>query len=427
MGSCISVFADSSIQVKLLYEVEILGPSIVEPCANRLWVYSVGEKELWEIEPETGKVMTQHPLSKLQISGAVTALGCKDQKLLAASFDRSSRTVKVNTHVLSGGSLVRDIFCSASSCTLIRDKVYQSQNLKKWTEVPIPSSSDIPKKKQEKEHFFSNWQDQFLVAKGSYFRGLAMPDQKLLLLDAVRSGVVTYDADHTEKWEAWGFRKGSLLFPKGFAFLSPDVLVISDVGLKLISFFERDGRYLGSIGADGKEQRFGYPLDIAVIGNTIYSVDFFANKLRAFTVEMILEIKSSEKIFKIQENFFRHPDVAKYFSETRCLNCHDGLQTYTLERFLNMKERFNHPLHVEVKQKTDLPLWSGGKVDCFSCHHPHHEAPAGKTVSQFGTVQSITKLPYQFRKSLPELCLEWKPAFIWAWKILKDKNLMCLE
>ncbi len=416
IGSCISVFADFSVQAKRLYEIEIPGPSIVEVCGYHLWVYSVGEKAIWEVDPNTGNVTTKTPLSELQISGIVTAFGCKDQKLLIASFDKSSRTAKLNTHVLSGGSLVRDIFCNASSCYVIRDKIYHSQNLKTWTEVSIPLSADIPKKKQEGEHYFSNWQDQFLVAQGSYFRGLAMPDQKLLLLDAVRSGVVTYDVNHTEKWEAWGFRKGSLLFPKGFAILSSDVLVISDVGLKLISFFERNGKYLGSMGTDGKDQRFGYPMDIAAVGHTIYSVDFFANKLRAFTIEKILSIESSKK-FKVQENLFRHPDVAKYFSETRCLNCHDGLQTYTLERFLNMKERFNHPLHVEVRKKTALPLWSGVQVDCFSCHHPHHEAPAGKTVSQFGAIQSVTKLPYQFRKSLPELCLECHPE-----KGLKDQN-----
>jgi len=424
VGSC--VFADSSIRAKLLYEVEILGPAIIEPCANRLWVYSVGEKELWEMDPKTGNVETKTSLSRLQISGAVTALGCQDQKLLAASFDKSSRTVyfhhfvtpsKIKTHILSEKSLVRDIFCSASSCYLIRDKVYQSRNFDRWTKVPLQSSADIPKRKLEKEHFFSNWQDQFLVAKGSYFRGLAMSDQKLLLLDAVRSGMVTYDKRYVGKWESWGFRKGSLLFPKGLALLSPDILVISDVGLKLISFFDLDGKYLGSIGADGKGQRFGYPIDIAVIGNTVYSVDFFANKLQAFMMEMIFEVKSIAPLFEIQENLFRHPDVAKYFSETRCLNCHDGLQTYTLERFLNMKERFNHPHHVKVQQKTVLPLWSGGEVDCFSCHHSHHEAPAGKTVSQFGNIQSVTKLPYQFRKSLPGLCLECHPE-----KGLKDQN-----
>ncbi|MBI2646550.1 MAG: cytochrome c3 family protein, partial [Deltaproteobacteria bacterium] len=288
---------------------------------------------------------------------------------------------------------------------------------KAWTEVPIKSSADIPKKKQEKEHYFSNWQDQFLVARGSYFRGLVMPDQSLLLLDTIRAAVITYDSDHAEKWESWGFRKGNLLFPKGFAMLNSNVLAISDVGLKLISFFDHEGRYLGSLGADGGEQRFGYPLDIAVVGNTLVSVDFFANKLLAFQVEIKPEKKTKVSLLEIQENIFRHPDVVKYFSETRCLNCHDGLETYTLERFLNIKERYNHPIHVDVKQKTDLPLWSGGKVDCFSCHHPHHEAPAGKTVGQFGNVQSVTKLPYQFRKSIPELCLECHSE-----KGLKDQN-----
>ena len=46
IGYSIAAFSDPSIHAKRLYEVEILGPSIVEPCGGRLWVYSVGKKEL---------------------------------------------------------------------------------------------------------------------------------------------------------------------------------------------------------------------------------------------------------------------------------------------------------------------------------------------------------------------------------------------
>ena len=408
--------AETSIRAKYLYEVKIPGPSIIEPCADHLWVYSVEGKDLWKVNPQTGSVLTQTLLSKLNIQWPITALGCYNQKLLAASIDKTSHTAyfhifeepsKVSTQVLQGKNIVRDIFCDISSCYLIRDKLYRSQNLKNWDEVSISSSSDIPKLKSEKEHYFSNWQDQFLIAKGSYFRGFSDPRTKnLLLLDSIRSAIVTWSPSHAEKWESWGFRRGNLLFPKGFAILNQDVLVISDVGLKLISFFNRQGKYFGSIGADGKNQRFGYPLDIAIIGNTLYSVDFLANKLVALAIEHIPEKDSPTPALKVQENLFRHPDVVKYFSETRCLNCHDGLQTYNLERFLNISERHTHPIRVEVKQKTKLPLWSGGKVDCFSCHQPHHNAPAGKIVDQFGKIQSVATLPYQLRKSIPELCLE---------------------
>lgn len=421
----IGVSAELVIQATHDYDQEISGPSVVEVCGNNLWVYSVGAKSIYEMDPDSGSVLHQTGLSQLHIQGTITALGCMEQKLVLASFLKDSHEVSfhslltpitVSSRRLPGHEWVRDIFCRGLSCYLIRDKIYHSRDLKKWDEVQIPSSANIPKRSLQKEALFSNWQDQFLVAQGSYFRGWVTPNDKLLLLDSIRSAIVTYEPHRMEKWESWGFRRGNLLFPKGFAVLNNNVIAISDVGLKLISFFDLNGQYLGSVGADGPDKRFGYPLDIAVSDNRLFVIDFFKNTLSAFDIKFeSLEKKDIPKL--IHENLFRHPEVSQYFSETRCLNCHDGLETYNLERFLNLKDRSQHPLYKEIQKQIDLPLGTKNKMDCFSCHHSHHEAPPGKTVSQFGNIQSVSKLPYQFRKSIPELCLECH-----AEKGLSDQN-----
>ena len=410
-----ALYADESIQAKLVYEVDISGPSVIASCDNALWVYSVGEKELWSLHAHTGTPLIKIPLAKLHIAGTLTALGCKNNLLLMASFQKDKKRVFFHTfsnssHVtevpLPGTFLVKDIFCNQTTCYVIRDSIYSSQNLNAWSQVHIPYSADIPKRVLSDTHYFSNWQDQFLVAQGSYFRGLAILNERLLLLDTIRAAVVTRSGATLEKWESWGFRRGNLLSPKGFALLKNGMLAISDTGLKLISFFDQEGQYFGSTGKDALNKRFRHPLDIATLDNTLYVVDFLENKLYAFDIELKPETQKTQSFLSLRENLFRHPDVMDHFSETRCLNCHDGLETYNLERFLNVKERQHHPLHKEVKQETTLPLWTGKKVDCFSCHHPHHQAPMGKIVGQFGDVQSVEKLPFQLRASIPELCLQ---------------------
>ena len=91
------IHADESIQAKLIYETNISGPSIIELCNNVLWVYSVGEKELWSLNPLTGTALTKTPLSKLKITGTLTALGCKKNLLLAASYHKDTKHVFFHT------------------------------------------------------------------------------------------------------------------------------------------------------------------------------------------------------------------------------------------------------------------------------------------------------------------------------------------
>lgn len=57
-------------------------------------------------------------------------------------------------------------------------------------------------------------------------------------------------------------------------------------------------------------------------------------------------------------------------NKNRCLLCHDGTVTDESSKYLSGV--VHHPLFVEMKGKTDLPLAEGNKVYCASCHNPHH-------------------------------------------------------
>ena len=313
--------ADYAIRGKPLYAIHISGPSLVESCNEALWVYGVSEKEVWEINPNTWVPVSKTPIQKKNISGTLTALGCKNNELLAASFEKKTKQVLLhrfskNTPItLPGTGLIRDIACNTKTCFVIRDEVYQSQNFKDWEKIGLPKSAQLPKlkRKGKEQYHFLNWQDSFIVAQGTYIRGLALSNETHIFLDSIRSAVVLRSPQKTEKWESWGFRRGNLLYAKGMALLDNQTLVISDVGLKLLSFFTLEGAYLGSLGADGLLERFGYHVDIATLGHKVYVSDFLNNKLYAFEVEINPDHPKKLGELEVIENLFRNEAVQKNF------------------------------------------------------------------------------------------------------------------
>ena len=407
---CNLIYGSELEQIKVNFQTKIPAPSIIEPCADKLWVYSVEDISLYKLNPKSGAILEVIPLAKIGIDGPITAMGCDKKRLLIASFiEQNSQVslytynIKTERYLLPGKHFIKDIFCGFDYCYLIRNEVSRSQDLTNWSIVPVEKSANISRViPKEKKHIYSQWQDQFLIGKGIYFRGQVSPDGELLLLG---SSIVTATPSKVTKWERWGFNEGDLLFPKGLASTENLPIVISDVGLGMVSIFTKSGEYQQSFGSDTKSKRFGYPIDISGDGNIIYVADFLDNKIYSFNIQNVkAQTNRVKNKIVLKKSWFRHASVQSSFPTTRCLNCHDGLATYNLPRFINNKSRSHHPVGVEMKAKTKLPLGPGNTVVCSSCHNPHHTTGKGEVVSQLGDISTVAHLPFQLRLSLTKLC-----------------------
>ena len=420
-ATALSPFAFAEkVPVKAKFTTAIESPSVITACENALWAYSTQTRNVIRINPESGAVQSMTPATALKIDGNVIAIGCSTKKLLIAAQKRgdSNRTYSLTVVPIADGKLgagrsvklpgsgpIRDLFCRPHTqiCYAIRDQIFRTYDLVSWQEASIPRSRGVPSSEvNTEENPFAGWQDQFIIASGQYFRGSVL-DTKLFLLDPLRSSVVSVDlkSNQDQKWGRWGVWEGRLMSPKGMAPLD-GYFAISDVGLKLVFIFTPEGKYIGSIGADGGAARFNYPLDIAAIGKSLYVADFGGNKVYGFDTNPAATppLKPSSKLEDvIRQNLFRDPTVLKARARTRCLSCHDGLQINSLDKF--MEHGKHHPINVEMKPgiKIDLPLDAGRLVTCSTCHDAHHGVAEGPI-----TPKSQHR-PHMLRKPVRELCL----------------------
>lgn len=438
---CISTFPGLSFaQEKLaehLFKSEISAPTIVEYCADAVWAYSVDHNELWSLDPQKGTLQQRHRIDEVLPGELLTALTCNNSSFIVGTVRKFNGTDKLPKQVvglyrvgftkgdshlgkpekltLPEDTLVRSINTSSvfplDGFILVQNSVFKSNDLVNWKKLDLASSKDVKSVDEDLvANPFSDWQEGFLISQGRYAKAKLLPDGELMLLDPFRAHVVFKGKDSSYRWGNWGTRTGTMMFAKSFEYLPSNVVAVSDVGLKLIFFFDRKGVYLGSTGSDGAEARFGYPIDMASEKDRLYVADYFGNQIFAFKVKRpespqgtsYKDKPHDEKSFAAN-NLFRHPDAQKTYDIVRCLNCHDGLEKYSLDKFILHKKR--HPTGVVQKTEVDLPLSEGHKVDCFTCHQAHHKSLSGVLTGQFGADQVSGKLPYMLRKPLKELCL----------------------
>ncbi len=422
-GSSFSIASAAElIPAKLKFATSIAAPSVLTTCEGNLWVYGIGDRALYQLNLETGEVIRQSSFSK---SGSlVTALGCGAKALLIASQERgapgSPRSYSLEQVPLAGNpvklgarkrlnipgtGLIRDISCGATGCILIRDGVHQSSNLKTWKKLNLPASKDIvgtePGMPGLTENPFAGWHDRFIIANGRYFRAVQEETGGLWLLDPNRSSIVSFEEPlpgKSTRWGRWGVWEGRLMSPKGFALIGKDYVAVSDTALKLVFIFARNGKFIGSLGADAKGARFGYPLSLAASANRLYVADLALNKLLGFEIDPgqkpePQDTKSFDEI--LRKNLFRDPEVLKDRVRTRCMNCHDGVEINSLDK--SMYQGKHHPVNIESRAtKIDLPLENGKTVICATCHDAHH----GNRATDSGR-----KNLFMLRKPVDKLCI----------------------
>jgi len=434
--SCAPVFGAS-----VLFQTDIPGPNAIALCGKTLWISSVPTKELRALDPSTGKTLEKMSSERFFGLGQITALACVRDQLFVSTAVKFRGTEKLKEYEiglfkaalgppgtgkitgvesvrLPGKSLVQDLFAVGSKTYLIQGNIFVSTDLKQWKEAGVPDSAKIKNIKFDTEkNPFADWQESFFVFEGRYTKGLQLKDGKLAFLDPFRGNVVIQEDKNYIKWGHWGMRPGNLMFSKSITPLDGLRLAISDVGTKLISIFSENGDFLELVGKDGKLARFGYPMSIQSQGNSLFVADFLDNKVFALSAPPLdkVEIETEPDNDFLQHNLFRHPDNQKTYAMVRCLNCHDGTERFSLEKF--QLDRTHHPIDVEVKKKIDLPLTEDHKVSCFTCHQAHHKRLSGVVTGHFGDQKKLAEIPHMLRRSDKDLCLTCHEE-----KALKDES-----
>ena len=421
-----------------IFQVKMPSPTLVTVCGESLWAYSVELNEIFLLQTKTGAVTQKYSIDRVLPGELLTSLSCTSTSLIFGTvhkFDRDgdkllSQVISLYRFSIPQGaaglgnpeklllpetSLIRSLDASkvgmADRYILVQNKVYQSSDLSNWKVVEVPHSAEVkPTDADTAKNPFADWQEAFLISQGRYAKAVALDEGGMALLDPFRAHVVIKSKDTAFRWGRWGTRNGKLMFAKSLAMISKDVVVISDVGLKLVFFFDINGNYIGSTGKDGTDSRFGYPVSVATHNDQFYVADYFGNQLFAFNFKRPISSYDTVEGQKLLENksfiandLFRNPETQKTYDIVRCLNCHDGLEKFSLDKFVLEKKR--HPTGVEQKTKIDLPLAEGNKVSCYSCHQPHHQSLSGVVTDQYGEDQKAQKLPYMLRKPVKELCL----------------------
>ncbi len=425
--SCFTVMElfSKDIISEIKFKKMVVGPALVVTCEYKIWTYSVGDNR-FTLFSAKGEIFKSYKVASFGDIPKVTALACSDQGVLFAGLDKNDKAqlflmsgerVKNLNYKIEEPGHIRNISCYKKSCVVVHQNIYISLDFSRWLKIEAPGSSKIPLIGAEGDSAaFANWQDKFEITKDEYSRAIISEKGELFLLDpfkvkVVNVGYVAEDGTFSLgakfiKWGKWGTWEGQLMYPKAIKYWGRhDLFVISDVGLKNVFFFGTDGKYFGKLGEE-EAKGLVYPIDFALDDDSLYITDFLANTilgvdLQKFEKRADVASKKIENYF--QRNLFKDPKINEGFSNTRCLNCHDGLEIYSLDNFV--KEKSHHPTEIEAKYGVDLPLWLGKYISCATCHTQHHVPQNASSYIKNGKEEKGEKLPHNLRREYRLLCI----------------------
>ena len=365
-----------------------------------LWTYSRIKKQVIAISPKDGADAGAMNLS-IPKDSQVTSLTCQDRDLwVLLQPTRIPSTFKSKILVLGtepGGTsrelaapangLSGDLKCLGNDCWISLDgKVWHKSGDRKWANVSVPSTSDVPHLQLSTEdNPFADWQEKLAVAQGRITRVLPLADGQLALLDSARTSVLLSNKDQKPagdssrwiRWGRWGPWEGDLISPKAIAPIGPDRFAVSDTALKAILIFDRRGGYLGALGEGSGDPsplwNAGYPIQLVTSGTQsvrVFVLDLLGEKIigRAIEAARIPTFTSGGVRAGFNRiNLFRRSGLPHDRSSTRCLSCHDG--TFRDDSTKILSSFNNHPSQAGETS-----------ISCDHCHDPHHGG--GKIVAQ---------------------------------------------
>jgi predicted CXXCH cytochrome family protein len=374
-ANALPVIKIKDIPVKLVFETQVASPIAIVYCKKYLWTFSVANQKIINLDPQNGKIIKEFNLSSLGLTERPTdlaAMSCRENHLFIVINSKAQNFILETEYKQDSLEIVRkmiiprkarttDFFCDLKQCWLLQDKPLISTDLKKWTLVDIPEFQNLKKSLGHPElDPFEDWQSTLILAKGRYSKGAVNSIGETVLLDSTRSQAVTpitllSGKSEWQKWGSYGAWEGSFLSPKSLAFVTDDILAVTDAKLKSVFLFKRNGLYLGVLAMNPTNiYSPTYPLDLTSDHNRLFVADFGANKITAVDILQLQSNVDLEKDLNIRKNLFRRDEVFKDPPSALCLNCHDGTVSNHLYKYVKMQ--FHHPL------------------ECSQCHEPHHNS-----------------------------------------------------
>ncbi len=403
----------------LAFQTKIANPTRIAVCQDKLWVYDRSARELVTLDLKEGSVLSRAPLPIKKKFLHLSALACYKNQLIF-SVEISKHPSQSSIHFLSldlpqsieWNSRIDSITCNDQACfVLSKGLLYRWKNPTEKSSqletVRMPELKSIRSTQWDTEaNPFADWAEHMGQADGRLSRALLLPTGTLLLVDTFRAHIVKKEGQQLTHWGEWGVWEGQLYRPKTLVFFKLGLLAVLDAGLKIITFFDLEGHYKGTLlNSSKKIPPFQWPIDIAANESRIFVADQKAGTIEAYDVRPseILRAPAKNQDSLLRTNLFRRADRVQDTTNDRCLNCHDGTINDSLDYFQGKSQILTHPVQVELKRKSTLPVDPDGNVSCMSCHDPHHG------ITPLRKAKKSKKLapdhPF-LRANPPELCLK---------------------
>ncbi|NUM57616.1 MAG: cytochrome c3 family protein [Bdellovibrionaceae bacterium] len=358
-----------TIKTTLIFSKRIATPNHLTLCDEKLWTFSESKQKLIVLSISSGNILSELSLSEenAETGKDIAAITCRKSQIYLLVNERNKSFIQkiiINkngvslskSYLIPGSDRASDFFCNENQCFALKEDLYQTNDLIHWRKELSPKLSETPKTfSQKSTNPFEDWQSSLHLARNKYSRGLINKDSELVLLDPFQMQfAIKLQQKNWQKWGHFGAWEGSFLSPKVLTFISKENIAIADNKLKAIFIFKKQGNYVGVLATDdNKILSLDYPLGMDSDGKTLFIADFRGDQIIALKLQDQKEssLHSSPEIM-IRKNLFRREEVLKDQPSSQCLNCHDGMITNQLYKFVKLKN--HHPL------------------ECSECHEPHH-------------------------------------------------------
>ncbi len=242
------------------------------------------------------------------------------------------------------------------------------------------------------------------------FLGAAVGDEAIAVVDVNQDRALLFEPAAPDYLELgkWGVWEGTFIHPTGIAADKQTRIFIADGLLGVVQVFDDRGRFLGSLGRDGKPWRLEHPMGVATWGDTLWVADAGQGSVYAVTVDDRTDPLSGWRMYERKVprmSLLTGRTTTLSRVEEACRDCHDGSvqpPTTVWNRALRQ-----HPVNIAPEKDIPQPfiLDEDGELYCGTCHIPHRMQ--GLELDS-GDLEVFLREP----RARSELCLSCHPDVI---------------
>jgi predicted CXXCH cytochrome family protein len=196
-----------------------------------------------------------------------------------------------------------------------------------------------------------------------------LPGGGFVATEPLGSRVHLFGEEAAEVFGKFGHHVGALVQPKGVA-VAGEALLLVDSALGFVQLFDRQGRPLGPLVADGELIRLDHPLAARRLADGRFVL------LAAGTPEVLIvsitEAVLADAPARADVRRLRTPLPAQEAGEAdACRQCHDGFLNDSRANWDDARE--HHPVGIVPERELPgfFPLDPEGRIKCGTCHSPH--------------------------------------------------------